>query len=350
MDTTRFNDRPNFDDIKPREGSISKECTPSRATESVGGTLAQRDGAVNVSDGRVKPWEVSAYSGTRPSLRKGRGRMRGALGGPDRAAIYLRVSSEQQGEGNSLAGQLKECREYCTAKGYRVVRILQDKVSGFDGDRPAWNRLLALAGMKAFDTVVVWRRDRFGRDPLHNAIADRELKRAGIRFEAINTGRLEETDENEFLTTVLDAMARYEARKTAARCQLGRNHAAFTGHWPCKPPFGYKRNEEGWLEPFEPEAERVRAAYRAYLRGANKFDVGDAMGCSYKEAIRRLKLPTYKGQARYGSYTVPVPALVDAATWDAVQDAIKARAHGGGRHAAPFTKRARDGRWTRGTA
>lgn len=47
------------------------------------------------------------------------------------AVIYCRVShTKQKSEGDGLHSQEHRCREYCAARGYSVIKVFQDDVSG----------------------------------------------------------------------------------------------------------------------------------------------------------------------------------------------------------------------------
>ena len=64
----------------------------------------------------------------------------------------------------------------------------QDIASGAKASRPGMNRLMAEAMARKFDTILVWKLDRFGRslvDCLNNI---RVLEDYGIRFIAVTQG------------------------------------------------------------------------------------------------------------------------------------------------------------------
>ena len=82
-----------------------------------------------------------------------------ALHRPMRAAIYTRVSTTDQ---NSDL-QLREIREYADRQGWQIADTYQDIASGAKASRPGLNRLMADAMVRKFDTILVWKLDRFGR-------------------------------------------------------------------------------------------------------------------------------------------------------------------------------------------
>lgn len=91
-----------------------------------------------------------------------------------RAAIYIRISSETQGEKSSPLEQETDCRTLAHEKGVQVVRIYRDvekyrvgnmlvEPSGSRSDRPALQTMLKDAARDEFDVVIAWREDRLYR-------------------------------------------------------------------------------------------------------------------------------------------------------------------------------------------
>jgi len=50
------------------------------------------------------------------------------------AAIYTRVSTDEQGKGYSLPTQLENCRQYAAKQGYAVEAEFSDEYSGTELD------------------------------------------------------------------------------------------------------------------------------------------------------------------------------------------------------------------------
>lgn len=254
-----------------------------------------------------------------------------------RAALYLRVSSREQEDGHSLDGQLEDCRRYCDAQGYRVVRIIREVGSGRDNERPGLHHVAALGCAGAFDVLVLWRRDRLGRDVVTNALVERDLRDAGARIECVNSGPKERSDETELMDGLADLLAQYESRRSGTRIRMGLHTAARKGIWPTKPPFGYRRDPETDLLVIHPdEATRMRAAFAECLLGANRHRIGIALGTSPWNAMARLRNPAYKGEAVYGGQTIAVPAIVSPEVWERAQAAIDQRYLTKGRRPAPI--------------
>src|SRR2546423_12073140 len=79
---------------------------------------------------------------------------------PARIALYARVSTAAGHQDPEM--QLRELREYAARRGWQVVGVYTDAgVSGARDSRPALNRLMADACRRKFDSVLVWKLDRF---------------------------------------------------------------------------------------------------------------------------------------------------------------------------------------------
>ena len=91
-----------------------------------------------------------------------------------RAVIYIRTSSETQGEKSSPIEQEADCRRLAQEKGLSVVRVYLDmekyrvgnklvEPSGSRSDRPGLLAMLKDATRYEFDVILAWREDRLYR-------------------------------------------------------------------------------------------------------------------------------------------------------------------------------------------
>jgi len=91
-----------------------------------------------------------------------------------RAVIYIRTSSETQGEKSSPAEQEADCRRMAEEKGLTVFCVYRDvekyrvgnklvEPSGSRSDRPALQAMLKDAAKDEFDIILAWREDRLYR-------------------------------------------------------------------------------------------------------------------------------------------------------------------------------------------
>src|SRR6188768_627521 len=103
------------------------------------------------------------------------------------AGIYVRVSTQEQAEGHSLATQEEACRKFAAGLGLDEVVVYSD--AGFSAktaNRPAFLRLLDDAEAGRVGTVIVWKLDRFSRSRLDALLAQERLKKVGVRLQSVS--------------------------------------------------------------------------------------------------------------------------------------------------------------------
>jgi DNA invertase Pin-like site-specific DNA recombinase len=135
-----------------------------------------------------------------------------------RAALYVRVSSDQQTVENQLA-ELRRAVEY---ERWQEVAVFKDEgISGTVERRPGLDAMLEAARRREFDVVMVWAIDRLGRSVpgliktvqlIHKARVDLFLMR-----ERIDTT----TDTGELLFTIMAALASFERKTIRRRADAG---------------------------------------------------------------------------------------------------------------------------------
>jgi DNA invertase Pin-like site-specific DNA recombinase len=156
-----------------------------------------------------------------------------------RAALYVRVSTHNRTRGREGAGDLvftqnpevqeRPLRGLAEQRGWEVVRVYSDRMSGAKEDRPGLRALMQDARRGLFDVVVVWRFDRFARsiEQLVSALA--EFRRLGVDFvsaqEALDTG----TPMGKAMFTIIGAMAELERNVIRERIVAGLAHARTAG-------------------------------------------------------------------------------------------------------------------------
>jgi len=135
-----------------------------------------------------------------------------------RAVIYARVSSHKQRKDGNLDRQVERLRNYCSAKGYKVVDIITDVASGLKEDRSGLQKLFDIVEKQQADVVVVEFRDRltrFGFDYLK-----RYFESHGVRVEVVEEtekGYMEELIEDFVAIVIIFACRIYGKRSQKFR-------------------------------------------------------------------------------------------------------------------------------------
>jgi DNA invertase Pin-like site-specific DNA recombinase len=149
-----------------------------------------------------------------------------------RAAVYSRVSTQEQ----STAAQESELKEFATNRGWDVVRIYSDTISGTKDSRPGLNQLMADCHSRKIDVVLVWKFDRFARSVSHLLRALETFEELGVEFVSISEQVDTSTATGKMIFTVLGAVAALERSLIAERTKLGILNARKQGKRIGRPP------------------------------------------------------------------------------------------------------------------
>jgi len=98
-----------------------------------------------------------------------------------RAIIYARVSSSDQKK--DLNRQIEYLTQYCLAKGYRIVNVLNDVASGLKTNRKGLLKLFNYVVNKQVDVVVITYKDRLTRFGFE--YLEYFFKEYGVRIEVV---------------------------------------------------------------------------------------------------------------------------------------------------------------------
>lgn len=277
-----------------------------------------------------------------------------------RAAIYTRISTDEQTGNYSLPTQEHACRQYCEQRGYDVVGVFVDVFSGaLYRERPGLTQLRELVRQGLVDVVVCYAVDRLSRSQTHLFILVEEFSERGCRLEFV-TERFEDTAVGRFVLAARSFAAELEREKivertirgTYARVRSGKPKPAV------RPPYGYRwvDAEKSRMEPDPDEAPVVRRIFERLANGATIRSVAQELQARGIPTPLRSKMwstrtihaiahnPVYIGKY-YGLRTKTVrengrtmikrldptewvllpdvaPPLVDEETWQRVQERL----------------------------
>ncbi len=147
-----------------------------------------------------------------------------------KAVIYLRTSTKEQNPEN----QKEECLRFAKNRGYEVLEVLQEELSGFkDIIRPNYEKVVQMARKGEIQAVIVWAMDRWvrNRDTLLEDVII--LRNYGVKLhsvkeawlEAINIeGSLGRTIQD-FLLGLIGSIAEMESERKSERVKIAfKNH------------------------------------------------------------------------------------------------------------------------------
>jgi DNA invertase Pin-like site-specific DNA recombinase len=142
-----------------------------------------------------------------------------------RAAVYARVSTFDQEPEN----QLQELRRYVEARGWQATEYVDKGVSGAKDSRPALDTLVRDAKRRRFDTLIVWRLDRLGRNLRHLILLLDEMTATGVGFVSLAESIDTSTPAGRLQLHILGAIAEFEKARIAERVRAGLQRARAQG-------------------------------------------------------------------------------------------------------------------------
>lgn len=137
-----------------------------------------------------------------------------------RVAAYVRVSTGHQ----DGAMQIADIRKLAELRGWTITTVIEEKVSG-SRVRPARQALILDAKSGAYDAIVVWKLDRWGRSTIDLLSTLKDLKAADVAFVSVRDNIDLSTPQGELLVTVLAAFAQFERDQITERVTAGLRHA-----------------------------------------------------------------------------------------------------------------------------
>jgi site-specific DNA recombinase len=270
----------------------------------------------------------------------------------DRALIYIRVSALMGRSGDDFHSpevQLDGTRNLVKREGLREVTVVDDDIdaSGQTFKRKGIARIRALVEAGEIDVFVVNTLNRVGRNLAESLMFVRWLREHGVRVASANE-KIDDSAEGQFMVAMWLNLAELQgnqigdswARIIERRAKLGRTHGAT--------PHGYRRSENGRIEPDPDIGPAVTAAFTAYADGdpmariAERFRTAIGKPVDRRVVKRMLYNPVYIGRVVVESriagaldYPGLHQPLVDEITWQRVQHRLAADASTPARYLAP---------------
>ena len=264
-----------------------------------------------------------------------------------KAVIYARYSSDSQRE-ESIEGQIRECTAFAEKNGITVLRHYIDRAfSAKTDNRPEFQNMIKDSNKKLFDTVIVWKLDRFARNRYDSARHKATLKKNGVKVvsatEAIADGSV-----GIMMETILEGMAEYYSVDLSEKVVRGMTDNAlkcmFNGGTK---PIGYIIDKEQHFQIDPVTSPFVLAAFEKYADGATMTEIRDYLNengitntrgkpMTYNSVQHLLNNRRYIGEYVYREIVVPdgIPAIVPLDLFERVQEKMAKNKKAPARHKA----------------
>lgn len=254
------------------------------------------------------------------------------------AVVYARFSSHRQGE-QSIEGQLAEAYRYAAAHGLTIIHEYIDRaMTGRNDNRDAFQQMLKDTAKKQFDTIILWKIDRFGRNREEIAFNKYRCKKNGVKVVYVAES-IPDSPEGVILESVLEGMAEYYSLQLSQNILRGQRASAekcqSTGG---NRPLGYLTDPQTKKFVIDPQtAPTVRMVFDMYAKGSTVTEIIGELNAKGLRTLRGGKFTKnslhsmLKNEKYIGVYTYKdqvrieggVPAIVDRETFAKVQEMLK---------------------------
>ncbi|NCC68838.1 MAG: recombinase family protein, partial [Clostridia bacterium] len=265
------------------------------------------------------------------------------------SAVYARYSSHRQGE-QSIEGQYAEAQVFAASHGLTIVKEYADRaMTGRNDNREQFQQMLKDSAAGIFDSLIVWKTDRIGRNKEDIAFNKYTLKKNGVKIYYI-AELIPDTPEGIILESVIEGMAAYYSEQLSQNIRRGQRASASkaqsTGG---NRPLGYRTGADKRFEIDPETAPTVRMVFDMYSKGSTCAEIITELnrqgrktlrgGAFNKSSIHRL----LTNEKYIGVYSFKddvrieggVPRIIDDETFRKVQGMLK------------VNKRAPAHKWTR---
>jgi site-specific DNA recombinase len=242
----------------------------------------------------------------------------GSGGATERVALYLRVSSEEQRDRETIEIQREFLEQYRNLYELEVADIYKD--DGISGTIPLHERaegrqLLDDAKAGKFDAVLVYKLDRLGRSLLVIVDAHDRLQTAGLSLRSATEPIDTSNPSGRLIFQMLASFAEYERETIRERTQAGLHRALRNGKQLGMIPYGYDIAPDGSFVIVEDEARIVAEIIANIAAGAALYSEAERLndegvpspGRKYRGKPRKYgsmwRASTVQGIVKRGAYS-----------------------------------------------
>jgi len=236
---------------------------------------------------------------------------------PQKVAIYVRWSTDEQAEGTTLTIQLERSKQFILSQGWTINDDLIYIDEGFSGgslDRPEIKKLRKDVNDGLVDCVVIFKLDRLSRNIVDTVNLVLEEWDEICYIKSVTEEPFDTTQQiGRQILTMLAGFAEWERYNIKLRTFEGKIETVEKGFSPgITPPYGYIVGEKtGTFQLVQQEANVVKRIFREYRNGKGTRIICTGLnseGVPFKDGKKwntntiayMLSNPLYIGRLVYG--------------------------------------------------
>lgn len=221
-------------------------------------------------------------------------------------------------------------------------------MTGTNDLRPAFQKMMRDSAKKQWDTILVYKLDRFSRNKYESTIHKKALKDNGIKVVSAMEN-IPDSPEGIILEALLEGMNQYFSAELSQKVQRGLKESYrkgnYTGGFVL---YGYDVvDKKNVINPSE--SEIVKEIFTKYSQGYTAASIAKDLKSrgirtkrgKYIDDVKIYKIISntkYNGRVRHGDtvYTNIFPKIIDDDIWNKVQDIRNSNKHSPGRKKEVF--------------
>ena len=189
-----------------------------------------------------------------------------------RAALYVRVSTEEQGEKYGPQFQERDMITWAERNGVTVIQKHIYKDIGYSGasrlqERKELPKLIEAAKRREFDVVLVWKLDRFFRKMLYLLEVEDQFHSMDIGLISVTEGINTQNQMSRATLLCMGMGAELERHGILERTKAGRLAAVRAGKWVGgkHPPYGFTIDKDQKISIDREEAAIVEKVFHWFV-------------------------------------------------------------------------------------
>ena len=246
--------------------------------------------------------------------------------------IYARYSSDNQRE-ESIEGQIRDCKTFAEKNDIQILGTYIDRaLSAKSDNRPDFQKMIKDSGKGMFDTVIVWKLDRFARNRYDAAYYKNVLKKNKVKVISAMEP-ISDTPEGILMEAMLEGYAEYYSAELAQKVTRGMTDNALKCRYNGGTlPIGYVIDKEQHFQIDPLTAPIIVEAFERYANGDTMAAVTDFLnasgirtsrstGITVNSTTRMLHNRRYIGEYTFRDIKVPngIPAIISEELFGKVQ-------------------------------
>ncbi|MFC2063428.1 recombinase family protein, partial [Chloroflexota bacterium] len=225
-----------------------------------------------------------------------------------KAALYARVSSEEQVEGYSIDAQRRAFRQLCEAREWMpYIEYIEEGKSAHTDDlrkRPVFKQAIDDALADKYDVLVVHKIDRFSRKLRITLEYFEKLGKAGVGFISIQNDIDYSTPTGKFMLVMQGGLAELYSDNLSEETKKGWHERRKQGLYCGALPFGAMKGEDGVPVPDTQDRKTNIDGREVNVRNYEglkmAFDLA-VQGKSDREVAMALNARGYRTTGTHGS-------------------------------------------------